>query len=151
MKLEARLMDFSKSNRNGRTYNTAMLQQVVDAYNEYADKIVYMVDRDNLFDERIFHPSNKLSDICGKVEIISIDINNQCLNAKIEINPPYVKTVDKLIASGYCHPFAIRMIGEYKDELDDEGHVVLDESGRPKKVYHPIEIISVDFIQQGFI
>ena len=32
MKLEARLMDFSKSNRNGRTYDTAMLQQVVDAY-----------------------------------------------------------------------------------------------------------------------
>ena len=39
------------------------------------------------------------------------------------------------------------MIGEYKDELDDEGHVVLDESRRPKKDYHPIEIISVDFIR----
>ena len=135
-------MDFSKSNRNGRTYDTAMLQQVVDAYNEHGNKMVYMVDRDNLFAKRL-----KLSDICGKVEIISIDTNNQYLNAKIEIIPPYDKTVDKLIASGYCYPFAIRMIGEDKDELDDEGHVVLDESRRPKKVYHPIEIISVDFIK----
>lgn len=146
MKLEVKLIDLSKPKGNESTYDTAMLQQVVDAYNERGDKMVYMVDRDNLFAKRLSHPSNKLNDICGKVEIISIDTNNQCLNAKIEIIPPYGKTVDKLIASGYCHPFALRMIGEYKNELDDEGHVVLDESGRPKKVFRPSEIVSIDFV-----
>ena len=148
MKLEARLMDFSKSNRNGRTYDTAMLQQVVDAYNEHGDKIVYMVDRDNLFAEELSHPSNSLSDVCGKVENISIDSGNQWLNAKIETIPtPDGQTVDKLITSGYCPHLVPRMVGEYKDELDDEGHVVLDESGRPKKVFHPSEFISVDFVR----
>ena len=29
-------MDFSKSNRNGRVYDAAMLQQAVDAYNNHA-------------------------------------------------------------------------------------------------------------------
>ena len=141
-------MDFSKSNRNGRTYDTAMLQQVVDAYNEHSDKMVHMGDRDDLFAGELSHPSDTLSDVCGKVENISIDSGNQWLNAKIETIPtPDGQTVDKLIASGYCHPFALRMIGEYKDELDDEGHVVLDESGCPKKVFHPSEIISVDFVQ----
>lgn len=148
MKLEVRLMDFSKSNRNRRTYDTAMLQQVVDAYNEHGDKIVYMVDRDNLFAEELSHPSNSLSDVCGKVENISIDVSNQWINAKIEIIPTTDgRTIDKFIPSGFYHNFALRMIGEYKDELDDEGHVVLDESGRPKKVFHPSEIISVDFIR----
>ena len=143
MKLEARLMDFSKSNRNGRTYDTAMLQQVVDAYNEHGDKMVH-----NLFAGELSHPSATLSDVCGKVENISIDASNQWLNAKIETIPtPDGQTVDKLITSGYCPHFAPRMVGEYKDELDDEGHVVLDESGRPKKVFHPSEIISVDFVQ----
>ena len=138
-------MDFSKSNRNGRTYDTAMLQQAVDAYNEHSDKMVYMVDRDNLFAS---HPSRTLSDVCGKVENISIDFSNQWLNAKIETIPtPDGQTVNKLITSGYCPHFAPRIVGEYKDELDDEGHVVLDESGRPKKVFHPSEIISVDFVQ----
>jgi hypothetical protein len=40
------------------------------------------------------------------------------------------------------------MVGEYKDETDDEGHVVLDESGRPKKVFHPSEIVSVDLFDE---
>ena len=145
-------MDFSKSNRNGRTYDTAMLQQAVDAYNEHGDKMVHMDDRDNLFAGELSHPSSTLSDVCGKVENISIDASNQWLNAKIETIPTTDgQIVDNLITSGYCHPFALRMIGEDKKELDDEGHVVLDESGRPKKVYHPIEIISVDFIKEGFI
>ena len=65
MKLEARLMDFSKSNRNGRTYDTAMLQQAVDAYNEHSDKMVHMDDRDNLFAGELSHPSVTLSDVCG--------------------------------------------------------------------------------------
>ena len=148
MKLEARLMDFSKSNINGRTYDTAMLQQAVDAYNEHGDKIVHMDDRDNLFAGELSHPSSTLSDVCGKVENISIDASNQWVNAKIEtISTPDGQTVDKLITSGYCPHFALRMVGEDKDELDDDGHVVMAESGRPKKVYHPIEIISVDFIQ----
>lgn len=143
MKLEARIMDFSKSNRNGRTYDTAMLRQAVDAYNEYGDKMVHMGDRGELS-----HPSSILSDVCGKVENISIDVSNQWLNAKIETIPtPDGQTVDKLITSGYCPHFAPRMLGEYKDELDDEGHVVLDESGRPKKVFHLSEIVSVDFVQ----
>ena len=147
MKLEARLMDFSKSNRNGRTYDTAMLQQVVDVYNEHGDKMVHMDDRDYLFAGELSHPSDTLSDVCGKVENISIDASNQWLNAKIETIPtPDGQTVDKLITSGYCPHFAPRIIGEYTDELDDEGHVVLDESGRPKKVFHPSEIISVDFV-----
>ena len=147
MKLEARLMDFSKSNINGRIYDTAMLQQAVDAYNEHGDKMVHMDDRDNLFVGELSHPSSTLSDVCGKVENISIDSSNQWLNAKIETIPtPDGQTVDKLITSGYCPHFAPRIVGEYKDELDDEGHVVLDESGRPKKVFHPSEIISVDFV-----
>ena len=147
MKLEARLMDFSKSNRNGRTYDTAMLQQVVDAYNDHGNKMVYMVDRDNLFAGELSHPSSTLSDVCGKVENISIDVSNQWLNAKIETIPTSDgQTVDKLITSGYCPHFAPRMVGGYKDELDDEGHVVLDESGRPKKVFYPSGIISVDFV-----
>ena len=70
-------MDFSKSNRNGRTYDTAMLQQVVDAYNEHGDKMVHMDDRDNLFAGELSHPSSTLSDVCGKVENISIDASNQ--------------------------------------------------------------------------
>ena len=144
MKLEARLMDFSKSNINGRTYDTAMLQQAVDAYNEHGDKMVHIGDRDNLFAS---HPSRTLSDVCGKVENISIDVSNQWINAKIETIPTTDgQTVNKLITSGYCPHFAPRIVSEYTDELDDEGHVVLDESGRPKKVYHPIEIISVDFV-----
>lgn len=148
MKLEARLMDFSKSNRNGRTYDTAMLQQAVDAYNEHSDKMVHVDDRDNLFAGELSHLSRTLSDVCGKVETISIDASNQCLNAKIETIPtPDGQTVDKLITSGYCPHFALRMVGEDKDELDDEGHVVLDESGRPKKVFHPSEIISVELVQ----
>ena len=148
MKLEARLMDFSKSKRNGDTYDTAILQQAVDAYNEHGDKMVHMDDRDNLFAGELSHPSSALSDVCGKVENISIDSSNQWLNAKIEtISTLDGQTVDKLITSGYCPHFALRMVGEDKDELDDEGHVVLDESGRPKKVYHPSEIISVDFVQ----
>ena len=148
MKLEVRLMDFSKSNRNGRTYDTAMLQQAVDAYNEHSDKMVHMDDRDNLFAGDLSHPSSTLSDVCGKVENISIDVSNQWINAKIEIIPTTDgRTIDKFIPSGFYHNFALRMIGEYKDELDDEGHVVLDESGRPKKVFHPSEIISVDFIR----
>ena len=70
------------------------------------------------------------------------------MNAKIETIPtPDGRTVDKLITSGYCPHFTLRIVGEYKDELDDEEHVVLDESGRPKKVFHPSEIISVDFVQ----
>ena len=143
MKLEARIMDFSKSNRNGRTYDTAMLQQAVDAYNEHGDKMVHMGDRGELS-----HPSSTLSDVCGKVENISIDVGNQWLNAKIETIPtPDGQAVDKLITSGYCPHFAPRMLGEYKDELDDEGHVVLDENGRPKKVFHPSEIVSVDFVR----
>ena len=147
MKLEARLIDFSKSNRNGRTYDTAMLQQAVDAYNEHGDKMVRMDDRDNSFAGELSHPSGTLSDVCGKVENISIDASNQWLNAKIETIPtPDGQTVDKLITSGYCPHFAPRMVGEYKDETDDDGHVVLDEIGRPKKVYHSIEIISVDFV-----
>ena len=141
-------MDFSKSNINGRTYDTAMLQQVVDTYNEHGDKMVHMDDRDNLFAGEHYHPSSTLSDVCDKVENISIDASNQWLNAKIETIPtPDGQTVDKLITSGYCPHLVPRMVGEYKDELDDEGHVVLDESGRPKKVFHPSEIISVDFVQ----
>ena len=147
MKLEARLMDFSKSNRNGRTYDTAMLQRAVDAYNEHGDKMVHMDDRDNLFAGELSHPSSTLSDVCGKVENISIDSGNQWLNAKIETIPtPDGQTVDKLITSGYCPHFAPRIVGEDTNELDDEGHVVLDESGRPKKVFHPSAIISVDFV-----
>ena len=143
MKLEARIMDFSKSNRNGRMYDTAMLQQAVDDYNKCGDKMVHMGDRGELS-----HPSSTLSDVCGKVENISIDVGNQWLNAKIETIPtPDGQTVDKLITSGYCPHFAPRMLGEYKDELDDDGHVVLDESGRPKKVFHPSEIVSVDFVR----
>jgi len=143
MKLEARIMDFSKSNRNGRTYDTAMLQQAVDAYNEHGDKMVHMGDRGELS-----HPSSTLSDVCGKVENISIDFSNQWLNAKIETIPtPDGQTVDKLITSGFCPHFAPRMVGEYKDETDDDEHVVLDESGRPKKVFHPSEIVSVDFVR----
>ena len=140
-------MDFSKSNINGRTYDTAMLQQVVDTYNEHGDKMVHMDDRDNLFAGELSHPSGTLSDVCGKVENISIDSSNQWLNAKIETIPtPDGQTVDKLITSGYCPHFAPRIVGEYKDELDDEGHVILDESGRLKKVFHLSEIISVDFV-----
>lgn len=143
MKLEARIMDFSKSNRNGRVYDAAMLQQAVDDYNKCGDKMVHMGDRSELS-----HPSSTLSDVCGKVENISIDVSNQWLNAKIETIPtPDGQTVDKLITSGYCPHFAPRMVGEYKDETDDEGHVVLDESGRPKKVFHPSEIVSVDFVR----
>jgi hypothetical protein len=40
------------------------------------------------------------------------------------------------------------MVGEYVDETDDNGNVVLDESGRPKKVFHPSEIISVDLFDE---
>lgn len=111
--------------------------------------MVHMDDRDNLFAGELSHPSSTLSDVCGKVENISIDdVSNQWLNAKIETIPtPADQTVDKLITSGYCPHFEPRMVGEYTDELDDDGHVVLDESGRPKKVFHPSEIISVDFVQ----
>ena len=84
MKLEARLMDFSKSNRNGRTYDPAMLQRAVDAYNEHSDKMVHMDDRDNLFAGELSNTSSALSDVCGKVENISIDARNQWLNEKIE-------------------------------------------------------------------
>ena len=95
-------MDFSKSNRNGRTYDTAMLQQAVDAYNEHSDKMVHMDDRDNLFAGELSHPSSTLSDVCGKVENISIDVSNQWLNAKIDTIPtPDGQRVDKLITTTY--------------------------------------------------
>lgn len=131
--------ELNHPNRNGRIYDSKMMQEAIDKWKKEGSKIVELNPDYNNF------TTTNISKAVGITKDIWVE-NGEVLG-KIELlDTPQGKIVKDILKSGQNVNFAPRMLGERVPVLDEEGNQKIDKYGNPIYEIKNVEIVSLDIV-----
>lgn len=143
-KVKAKIMQFDIPNRNGRVYQSDMMNEAIQEYLKNNEIKLGRISGGNCGGD-IDHPIT-LNEASHKIDKLTVEGNELVGDISI-LDTPQGKNVQALLESDIKLAFAPRMAVDIQEEKDEEGNVILDENGKPKTYIANVKLESIDIIQ----